>query len=367
MEQALGHVTHYRNLRALTDREPDIDPVWLPIPFDVRGLPRMVPLFRSNWSVRASWRARRALHAVRARARIDAAVFHTQVTSLFSIDTMGQVPSIVSLDATPINYDTVGRHYGHRPAGKGFLDRRKHAMNQRAFNAAAALVTWSDWARRSLVEDYGVDDRRVHVLAPGASTAYFEIGRHRLSPRTRRRSERVRLLFVGADFRRKGGPSLLECMKGPLGSRCELHVVTQAEVPAGPNVLVHRNLQANSPGLQQQFAQADIFVLPTHADCLGVVLMEAAAAGLPVITTDVGALAEGLRPEESGLLIPPADQRALQAALAALVDDPGRRQCMGRAGYALARQKFDAKVNNRRLLDLLHEVVAARPNAKEAA
>src|SRR5437588_11692780 len=95
MEQALGHVTHYRNLREFTDRQADIAPTWLPIPFDVRGAARWVPLLRSNWSVRASWRARRALNAARARGPLDAVVFHTQVTSLFSVGLLRDIPSVI--------------------------------------------------------------------------------------------------------------------------------------------------------------------------------------------------------------------------------------------------------------------------------
>src|SRR5436190_6414975 len=93
MEQALGHVTHYRNLRAVVDTRADLAPVWLPVEFGVRGLSSLVPLVRSNWSVRASLRARRALDRVRARQSLDAVVFHTQVTSLFSVGVMRQVPS----------------------------------------------------------------------------------------------------------------------------------------------------------------------------------------------------------------------------------------------------------------------------------
>ncbi|HLZ31290.1 MAG TPA: glycosyltransferase family 4 protein [Chloroflexota bacterium] len=368
MEQALGHVTHYQNLRELTDQQADIEPVWLPIPFDVQGHERLVPVLRNTWSVRASWRARRALDATRARTPLDAVVFHTQVASLFSINMMRQVPTLISLDATPINYDTLGKHYNHRPAGRGLIDRQKYHLNWRAFHAAAGLVTWSEWARRSLIDDYGVDDDRVRVLAPGAAPSYFDVGRARLSSPERVRSEGpVRILFVGGDFRRKGGPALLEAMRGALGERCELHMATQYEVPQQRNVVVHPGLQANSPALQQLFADADLFVLPTNADCLGLVLMEAAAAGLPVIATDVGAISECVQLDESGLIIPAGDGAALTAALTALVDDPARRQRMSRAGYALARQKFDAQRNNRLLLDFVRVLVKAHPVARRAA
>ncbi|MGI9146807.1 MAG: glycosyltransferase family 4 protein [Chloroflexota bacterium] len=368
MEQALGHVTHYHNLRQLTDRQGDIDPVWLPIPFDVSGPERFVPLLRNTWSVRASWRARRALDATMARTPLDAVVFHTQVASLFSINMMRRVPTLISLDATPINYDTLGKHYNHRPAGTGVIDRQKYKMNWRAFHAAAGLVTWSEWARRSLIDDYGVDAHRVRVLAPGASASFFDVGHARLSaPEGERREGPVRILFVGNDFHRKGGPALLEAMRGPIGRRCELHIATNFEVPAQPNVVTHRGLQANSPALQRLFVEADLFVLPTNADCLGLVLMEAAAAALPVITTDVGAQTEGVRPGQSGLIIPAGDDAALSAALTALIDDPARRQRMCRAGFALARQKFDAQRNNRLLLDLIGELVVARPASRRAA
>src|SRR3954465_11011587 len=112
MEQALGHVTHARNLQTLVAERDDIASTWLPIPFETRGAARLVPLLRSNWSVRASWRARRALNAALTSRPHDALVFHTQVTSLFSVGLMRRYPSLMSLDATPINYDQVGQYYG---------------------------------------------------------------------------------------------------------------------------------------------------------------------------------------------------------------------------------------------------------------
>ena len=60
------------------------------------------------------------------------------------------------------------------------------------------------------------------------------------------------------------------------------------------NVHVYRGLEPNSPTLLWLFAEADIFVLPSLGECLAVALMEAAAAGLPIITTRVGALPEAV-------------------------------------------------------------------------
>jgi glycosyltransferase involved in cell wall biosynthesis len=369
MEQALGHVTHFQNLSAFMAAQTDIVPTWLPIPFGTTGASRIVPLLRSNWSVRASWRARRALERTLATQPIDTLVFHTQVTSLFSHDMIRRIPTVISLDATPINYDTVAEYYAHRPAGQSFIDRQKYRLNRRVFHAAAKLVTWSAWAQRSLVDDYGVPEDRVHVLAPGAAAAYFEIGarRHAGDEMPAGDGHPVNILFVGGDFRRKGGPELLAYMQRSTSARCELHMVTQEVVEAPRNVHVHRELGPNSPALRQLFNEADIFVLPSRAECLAVALMEATAAGLPVITSDVAALPEAVRANESGLLIRPGDVASLATALDALVGSAQLRRRMGRAGYALARDKFDARVNNRALLDLVLEAAQTRPAWRRAA
>ncbi|MGE3268754.1 MAG: glycosyltransferase family 4 protein [Chloroflexota bacterium] len=176
-----------------------------------------------------------------------------------------------------------------------------------------------------------------------------------------------RLLFVGGDFRRKGGELLLEFMRGPIGNQCELHIVTREQVSPVRNVFVHRNIGPNDPALLNLFAAADIFVLPSLADCLAVVLMEATAAALPVITTDVGALAEAVQPGESGMLVQAGSGAELSRALGVLIEDAAIRRRMGLAGYALAREKFDASRNGRALLDIIIEAASRGRHARSAA
>jgi glycosyltransferase involved in cell wall biosynthesis len=229
-------------------------------------------------------------------------------------------------------------------------------MNRRAFQAAGTLVPWSEWARRSLIQEYGADPDRIRVLAPGAADAFFALGERRgAAGAADGPAAPVRILFVGGDWTRKGGPVLLSALAGLPADAWRLDVVTREPVPATPGVTVHHGVAPNSPELLALFSEADLFVLPSLGECLAVVLMEATAAGLPVVTTDVGALAEAVRPAESGLIVPPKEVGALREALAALIDDPARRRAMGRAGHVLARERFDARANNQALLDLVVE------------
>src|SRR5258708_5494244 len=105
MEQTLGHVTHYRNLRATVDSDPEVQATWLPLAFAPRGTLETLPLLRSNWSARASVRARRLLRQCDATHTLDAVLFHTQVPTLLCAGLIRQIPTVISLDATPRNYD----------------------------------------------------------------------------------------------------------------------------------------------------------------------------------------------------------------------------------------------------------------------
>lgn len=83
----------------------------------------------------------------------------------------------------------------------------------------------------------------------------------------------------------------------------------------------------------------DIFALATHMEASGTAVLEAAAAGLPIVATDVGGVPEMVVRDINALLCPLGDQAALTAALEALVTDGGRRRAMGRAGWDWIRSE----------------------------
>ena len=94
-------------------------------------------------------------------------------------------------------------------------------------------------------------------------------------------------------------------------------------------------------------AAADLFVLSSANEGMAWVLMEAAASGLPIVTTDVSGARHCVDDGVTGRVVPRRDPGALAAAVAELLDDPQRRASMGRAGRALAESRLDAQ----RMLD----------------
>lgn len=84
----------------------------------------------------------------------------------------------------------------------------------------------------------------------------------------------------------------------------------------------------------------DLYVAASAKEGLPLALLEAMGAGLAVVATDVPGHRDVVRHDDTGLLVPPGDERALAAAIATLMDDPARRRRMGRAGRERVRKEF---------------------------
>jgi len=95
--------------------------------------------------------------------------------------------------------------------------------------------------------------------------------------------------------------------------------------------------------LQQHLSTADVFVLPSRSEGFSNAIIEAMAASLPVVATNVGGNAEAVKDGVSGFLVPSDDPVALSTAIARLLSNPAQAKAMGLAGNALAAKKFTAE------------------------
>jgi glycosyltransferase involved in cell wall biosynthesis len=132
---------------------------------------------------------------------------------------------------------------------------------------------------------------------------------------------------------------------------------------------VHRNLHPGDEELRRLFECADVFVMPTHGDGLPLVILEAMAAGLPVVTTSIGGIADAVVPGETGFLLEPRDVDTLVALLQRLTDSPAERRAIGMQGLNRAKASYDERTNGAALLASLKRVAdtAARPQDIDAA
>ena len=354
MEQNLGHITHTQNLAQYLRRDASVQTTWILVPFQADDVWQKLP----GYAMRLGLRTRKLVHAALREGLPDCLFYHTQVTALFSLGIMQRIPTVISLDATPTNFKTIGATYGYK-VSTGILDRLKLAWYRRMFRSAAALITWSDWAKGSLVQDYGIAPDKVTVIRPGVELSQWCLTVK--EARETREDSALRLLFIGGDFVRKGGYVLLEAFQTGLAGCCTLDIVTKDETvhSEGP-IRVHRGLAPNSSQLRQMYADADLFVFPTLGDVSPIAVIEAMASGLPVVATDVGALAEEVEDGVTGLLVPKSNPQAIVEAVCSLANNPDRLAAMGVAARERAERLFDAEHNYKALVEVMKRCVDER-------
>jgi len=115
------------------------------------------------------------------------------------------------------------------------------------------------------------------------------------------------------------------------------------------------------PGVRHEvpeiLALLDLFVLPSLWEGLPISILEAMAAGKPVVATRVGGVPEVVVDGETGLLVPPRDPEALAGAIARLLRDPQLRHRMGQAGQERVREHFSVEQMVRRTETLYEELL----------
>jgi glycosyltransferase involved in cell wall biosynthesis len=115
------------------------------------------------------------------------------------------------------------------------------------------------------------------------------------------------------------------------------------------------------------YATADIAVVPSVCnEAFGIPVVEAMAAGLPVVATRSGAISGIVEDDRTGLLVPRYDHQSMADAIVALLDDPERRRAMGQAGRARVESRFTWDHVTQRLNAGLDRMVAGKPPAADA-
>ena len=381
-ENTLGHGSYLpRFVEAFRER-PElgivphrIDVVPFPEPmrrkaeFTVRGLRRIgLDFHLARWRRVASRHARALVDDVRRRHPIDALVVNTQSVGLDLIGPDLALPVFVGLDATFRQLARSPWFAGNRVA-RALLPLTLAPIlgrERRLVRGAHRLLAWSAAARDSLVHEYGIDPSRVGVLPPsldlrqlspgprpGPTPGDPEGGESRKAPGGR--GERWQILFVGGHFERKGGPALLEAFRREWVSEAELHLVTQSEVKPEPGVQVHRGLTASSEAWLERWRQARVFVFPSTLETFGIVLLEALAFGVPVVSSRAGAAGEILEDGRCGRLLDVVTPGSVSAAIRAAISDPCETRLQRERGLARVRGHYDLARNAEALAEWLRQ------------
>ena len=132
----------------------------------------------------------------------------------------------------------------------------------------------------------------------------------------------------------------------------------------GPRV--HFAGELDSQGVAASLAVSDLFVWPAVNEAYGMALLEAQAAGLPVVAGRVGGVPAVVAEGDSGLLTEPGDAGAFATALRELLGDPGRRRAFAEGALKQVQAGHDLSAAARQLDDILHEATGLSARTAEA-
>ncbi|WP_251978606.1 glycosyltransferase family 4 protein [Salinicola avicenniae] len=242
---------------------------------------------------------------------------------------MGGLPAIIERHASRLSITALVHHPLADETGLGESEQQRFRISEtRALAAVERVIVTSVYTARRLA-DFQVPAHRLAVIEPGV-----DIG----EPATGDGSGIPRLLCIATVTPRKGQDILVDALSGlvDLPWQCELIGAldrADAFVSRVRERIAHHGLQSRirllgsqpTAQLSSHYRQADLFVLPSHYEGYGMVITEALAHALPVVTTTGGALAHTL-PDSAGLKVPPGDVEALRDALRRMLSEPATRQ-----------------------------------------
>jgi D-inositol-3-phosphate glycosyltransferase len=254
---------------------------------------------------------------------------------------------------------------------------RRLQVEYEVLKRSDALVAESPASKQHMVQEYGVDPARVQIIPCGVDTTLF-------CPQDRQQARRTlalpeaapMVLFVGRLQPLKGLDTLLRAVHLVRQHYPTLHVrIVGGGVDEGDpheaeelgrlralaehlGLTPHLAFTKAQPQetLAQYYAAADVFVMPSHYESFGMVVLEAMACGLPVVASRVGGLASTVVHERTGLLVPVGDWYAFAQAIMRVLAMPTLRDTFGHAGVQRAQTYAWPRVVERNV-QLYHRLI----------
>ncbi|MFQ5489379.1 MAG: glycosyltransferase family 4 protein [Phycisphaerae bacterium] len=328
----------------------------------VRVIPIEVPRFGAGYMHRWWRRYVRYLQSIIVETAAD--LVHVHFLRDYPLMPAGAAdpPIVVSTwGSDVVAYPTDPPDTASRRCRKVALLQGAAAVTATTEHLADATAAFGGIDRRDItVIPFGVDVDRFATAKPGLNVPGPVVGviKHlegrygldswiRAMPRVLNRFEKARFVIIGH------GPQEAELRR----LAAQLDVADRID---------WRGLVPNCD-VPRALAQMDVFVMPSLVEAFGVSAVEAQAAGVPVVFSDLPGATEAVTHEVSGLAVPPGDPAALADAVCRLLGDDALRRRLGRAGRRMVRQRFDFARNVDRMEEVYREALDGRPRPARTA
>jgi glycogen synthase len=241
------------------------------------------------------------------------------------------------------------------------------------FAAAPALLIGSPSFAGEVCERHGVDPERF-TLVPGAT----DTERFARTEPVARLSDPAVLLYHGRVDRRKGVLDLLEAVRLLVADGVRVRLLVSGIGPDTAAVgerITELGLDEHAEVLgavryeqaHEVYRRGEVFVSPTYAEGFSNTILEAMATGLPVVSTDVVGVRDCVRPDENGVLVPPADPPALAVGIRRVLDDAPLRRRITEQAYDDVHRLWSWQVVAGRITDVYADLLSRDVKVAEIA
>ncbi len=291
----------------------------------LRHHPNVVPVpvpLRGEWDLLSAWRVARVIRT-RQVDIVHAHTGHAHASACLAARMAGRGRVVMT------------RRVDVKPR-RNLFSRWKYAQTDH-------FVTISECIRQILTQ-YGLPDSRISIVPSSQDPMRLDV-----APADRSllglTADTPMLLCAAALAEHKDHATLLDAMAIVKRTHPEVRLLLAGEGPMREAIesQIERldlaeqvrllGFRDDVPALMRA---ADMFVLSSHMEGLGSVLIEAMMGGLPIVATAAGGIPELIKDHETGLLVPPRDPEALASAIVCLVDNPSLRIRLGEAGKVYA-------------------------------
>ena len=200
------------------------------------------------------------------------------------------------------------------------------------------VIVWSKWAKRGYVED-GVEESKITIIPPPFNPISDW-----------RPHENCNVLFIGRDYHRKGGDTLLRAFEG-LRDFADARLIYVGKIDdqevlrrvKNDKRIMHYPNPSDAFLTREIFPVCDMFVLPTRADAFAISVVEAMSRAMPVVASNISALPEIVEDGVSGFLARPDDTDGFSGHIAKLIENRELRRRIGREAQKRVELNFSSK------------------------
>ena len=213
------------------------------------------------------------------------------------------IPIIYSTDAT---FDAIHGYYPEFSNLTRMSIMEGDIIERTVLRKASVVICASNWIFENVIKKYVINPEKVFILPRGANVDAIP-GNRQIQPLT---NNICKLLFVGKNWERKGGDIAYEAFLELKKTGIIAHFTIIGCTPPinDPDVsiipYINKNIEKDRKIYEKILSETTFFLLPTRAECMGIVLAEASAYGIPSFASHTGGVSSAVINGETGFLLP---------------------------------------------------------------